>query len=368
MKVAAVIGARPQFIKAAAVARAFRETAGLEHVLIHTGQHYDPGMSDVFFSELDLPPPGFHLGVGSGPHGAQTGRMLEVVEKAFLQVKPDVSLVYGDTNSTLAGALAAAKLHIPLAHVEAGLRSFNRQMPEEVNRVLTDHASDLLFVPTQAAVDNLRAEGITGDRVHLVGDVMYDASLLFGEKADRTSRVLDTVGAKPGEYVLATVHRAENTDTPGRLESILEGLCGVARSLPVVFPVHPRTRAAIESRGLAGKAAPLRLIDPVGYLDMIVLEKRARAIVTDSGGVQKEAFMYGVPCVTIRGETEWPETLEAGANRLVGADAGRIEQAVASAGENGAPRADARAFYGDGRASFKIAAALASGGGPSCGS
>ncbi len=318
MKVVTVVGARPQFIKAAAVSRVLRATPGVREVLVHTGQHYDDNMSAVFFSELEVPQPDYHLGVGSGSHGSQTGRMLEAVEKVLLREKPDWVLVYGDTNSTLAGALAAVKLHIPAAHVEAGLRSFNRRMPEEINRVLTDHASEVLFAPTEAAVENLRREGIPAGRIKLVGDVMYDAALFYGAKAERESGILERLRLVRQGYILATVHRAENTDDPRRLRAIFGGLFRVAADIPVVLPVHPRTRSALERENLLREVQRhLRLIDPVGYLDMVMLEKHARLIATDSGGVQKEAFFYRVPCVTLRDETEWVELVDLGWNRIV---------------------------------------------------
>ncbi|MBZ0253556.1 MAG: UDP-N-acetylglucosamine 2-epimerase (non-hydrolyzing), partial [Candidatus Methylomirabilis sp.] len=255
LKIVSVIGARPQFIKASPLSACFRERSGVREVLIHTGQHYDDNMSAVFFRELGIPEPDYNLGVGSGGHGEQTGRMLEAIEKALLRERPDWTLVYGDTNSTLAGALASVKLHIPVAHVEAGLRSFNRRMPEEINRVLTDHASDLLFAPTETAVRNLRAEGVEAKKVHLVGDVMYDAALNLGRRAEAESRVLERLGLASGGYVLATIHRAENTDDPARLRAIFEGLAAAAREAPVVLPLHPRTRAALERAGAAGRAA-----------------------------------------------------------------------------------------------------------------
>lgn len=316
MKIITVIGARPQFIKAAAVSRLFTQAAGVEEVLVHTGQHYDENMSDVFFQELDIPAPKHHLGIGSGSHGAQTGRMLEAIEKVLLHEKPDVMLIYGDTNSTLAGALAAAKLHVPVAHVEAGLRSFNRKMPEEINRVVADHLSAMLFAPTQAAVDNLAREGIPAERVHLVGDVMYDAAVHFGARAG--DRILNDLGLKPKGYVLATLHRAENTDDPQRLTCIFAALTEVARQIPVVLPLHPRTRVALQKADcpLPTADCPLQLLPPLGYLDMLALERHARLIATDSGGVQKEAFFQRVPCVTLRDETEWVELVECGWNRL----------------------------------------------------
>jgi UDP-GlcNAc3NAcA epimerase len=318
VRVATVLGARPQFIKAAVVSRMLRHEPSVEEVLIHTGQHYDENMSDVFFEELEIPRPGYHLGVGSGPHGAQTGRMLEKLEKVLVEEKPDWVLVYGDTNSTLAGALAAAKLHMPVAHVEAGLRSFNRTMPEEINRVLADHASDILFAPTKAAVENLRREGIVGDRVRLVGDVMYDAALYYGARAEQNSRVLHELDLEAKGYVLATIHRAENTDDCMNLRAIVEGFSMVAEVLPVVLPLHPRTRAALIRDGMFKEASEhITLINPVGYLDMVMLEQRAAVIATDSGGIQKEAFFHGVPCVTLRNETEWVELVDLGWNVCV---------------------------------------------------
>ncbi len=318
MKIVTVIGARPQFIKAAAVSRVLRNVAGMREVMVHTGQHYDDNMSDVFFNELEIPQPDYHLGIGSGSHGVQTGRMLEAVEKVFIKEKPVWVLVYGDTNSTLAGALAAVKLHIPVAHVEAGLRSFNRRMPEEINRVLTDHASDLLFAPTETAVNNLVREGLSISRIKLVGDVMYDAALFYGKKAERESNILEHLHLTPKGYILATLHRAENTDDSRRLKAIFSGLAEAAKNIAVVLPLHPRTRLALERENLFDKVRrQLCLIDPVGYLDMVMLEKNARLIATDSGGVQKEAFFYRVPCITLRDETEWVELVELGWNRVV---------------------------------------------------
>jgi UDP-GlcNAc3NAcA epimerase len=316
MKLVTIIGARPQFIKAATVSRVLRNTPNATEILVHTGQHYDNNMSDIFFTELDIPKPDYHLGIGSGKHGAQTGRILEAIENVLLQEKPNWVLVYGDTNSTLAGALAAVKLHIPVAHVEAGLRSFNRKMPEEINRVLTDHASDLLFAPTEVAVKNLHTEGLSG-KTHLVGDVMYDGALFFATKAEKQSRILETLNLASKSYVLATIHRAENTDDRQRLTAIFEGLCTVSETLPVILPLHPRTRGALNREGLTSTSAGLHIIEPVGYLDMVMLEKNARLIATDSGGVQKEAYFYRVPCVTLRDETEWVELVEHGWNRLV---------------------------------------------------
>lgn len=317
MKVLSVVGARPQFIKAAVVSRVLRTDPAVREVLLHTGQHYDTNMSDLFFSELDIPRPDYHLGIGGGAHGQNTGRMLEALEKVFVSEQPDWVLVYGDTDSTLAGALAAVKLHIPVAHVEAGLRSFNRGMPEEINRVLTDHASDLLFTPTQTAVENLRREGIPRERIHNVGDVMYDAALYYGTKAERKSRILERLDLQPKGYILATIHRAENTDDPERLENILRTLVCVHQDVTVVLPVHPRTRARAQTYKFDHLMEEIVTIDPVGYLDMVMLEKNARLIATDSGGVQKEAYFHRIPCVTLRDETEWVELVELGWNRLL---------------------------------------------------
>jgi len=319
-KVLNVVGARPQFIKAAMVSKLLRSAASLRETLVHTGQHYDNNMSRVFFKELEIPEPDYNLGIGGGSHGQNTGRMLEAIEKVLMDEKPEVVLVYGDTDSTLAGALAASKLHIPVAHVEAGLRSFNRRMPEEINRVLTDHASDLLFAPTETAVQNLTQEGIPESKIYLVGDVMYDAALYYGGKAERQSKILGQLGLEPKGYILATVHRGENTDDPKRLKAILEALAKVNQQVPVVFPVHPRTRRRAATFGLQDRLRRVTEIEPVGYLDMVMLEKNARHIVTDSGGVQKEAYFYGVPCVTLRAETEWVELLEMGWNILLPPD------------------------------------------------
>lgn len=318
MKIITIVGARPQFVKAATISRILRSHSHLTEVLIHTGQHYDNNMSGTFFEELDLPQPDYHLGIGSGRHGTQTGRMLEAIEEVLLQEQPARVLVYGDTNSTLAGALAAAKLHIPVAHIEAGLRSFNRQMPEELNRILTDHLSDLLFVPTQTAVNNLQHEGILPANIHLVGDVMYDAVLYYSNHAEVRRQRLEQLGLKNKSYILATVHRAENTDDDSRLQAIFQGLMDLAKDIVVVLPLHPRTRQALERiKMLEESKNKLKLIEPVGYLEMLILEKYATVIATDSGGIQKEAFFHQVPCVTLRDETEWVELVELGWNRLV---------------------------------------------------
>jgi UDP-GlcNAc3NAcA epimerase len=361
MKIATILGARPQFIKAAAVSRALAERAGIEEVLVHTGQHFDAAMSDIFFREMQIPEPKHHLGIGGLAHGAMTGRMLEAVERVLLAEKPGAVIVYGDTNSTLAGALAAAKLNIPVAHVEAGLRSFNRAMPEEINRVVADHVSSVLFAPTETAVRNLVAEGVSRDAVVLTGDVMFDAALIFGAAAERRSQVLERLRLARKGYILATVHRAENTDTPARLQAIFGGLAAASALHPVVLPLHPRTKAALGAIGFEPPPS-LRLVEPLGFLDMVMLEKHARLIATDSGGVQKEAFFHSVPCVTLRDETEWVELIEIGANRLAPpSDARTITEAIA-AGLNTPERAfDRRDLYGDGNAARKIAGRLSSG-------
>ena len=317
MKILTVLGARPQFIKASVVSHAIAATPGLTEVLVHTGQHFDANMSDVFFADLGMSKPDYFLDIHGGTHGAMTGRMLEAVEKVLLQEKPDAVLVYGDTNSTLAGALAAAKLHIPVAHVEAGLRSFNMAMPEEVNRILTDRISRWLFTPTQAATANLQREGYAADSIMEVGDVMYDVALHHGSRVQPGTGLMAQLGLAENNYVLATIHRQENTDHPQRLAAIVEALTATARTLPVVWPLHPRTRAVLQKAGqLDALAQHVKLIEPVGYLDMVQLEKFAALIATDSGGVQKEAFFYRVPCVTLRDETEWVELVDAGWNRL----------------------------------------------------
>jgi UDP-GlcNAc3NAcA epimerase len=321
MTIVSIVGARPQFIKAAPLLRAIARRH--RSVLVHTGQHYDELMSDVFFRELNLPEPDVHLGVGSGSHGAQTGAMMIGLERPLVDARPDWVVVYGDTNSTLAGALVAAKLTQKLAHVEAGLRSFNRAMPEEINRITADHLADVLFCPSEAAVANLAAEGRTAG-VHRSADTMIEALGEAGPRAQRESSVLERIGVGEKQFVLATVHRAENADDPRRLTAIVRALAQANE--PVVFPVHPRTRAALDAS--APNLNGVHLIDPVGYLDMVRLETAARLIVTDSGGVQKEAYWLGVPCVTVRDETEWVETVAAGWNRLTGTDTGAIVAAL----------------------------------------
>lgn len=351
MKVVSIVGARPQFIKSAPVDRLLR-AAGHEEILVHTGQHYDDAMSAIFFRELQIPAPDYNLGVGSGSHGQQTGEMLIRLEEVLVRERPDWVLVYGDTNSTLAAALAAVKLQIPIAHVESGLRSFNRAMPEEHNRILTDHCADLLLCPTQTAVDNLGREGLTRG-VSLVGDTMYDAVLQFSMHSHRRPRILDEHGLATGGYLLATIHRPYNTDVDQHLREILRGFDEIGE--PVVFPVHPRTRnriAALDAAGgLVSSLRNVHLIDPVGYLEMLGLQKNARLILTDSGGIQKEAYFLGVPCVTLRPETEWCETVEAGWNVLVGADRERLVEVVVG---HRWPEQAPPPLFGDGRASERI--------------
>lgn len=354
MNLVDIVGARPQFIKVGAVLRAIERhnhahpDAPIREALVHTGQHYDHDMSQVFFDELQIKAPDYHLGVGSETHARQTAEMLTALEGVLMKEHPDVVVTYGDTNSTLAGALAAAKLRLPVAHVEAGLRSFNKAMPEEVNRVVADHLSDLLFCPTETAVQNLAREGITRG-VYLVGDVMHDSVLHYAQQAERRSRILEVMRLEPKGYAVATVHRAENTDDAHRLRVIFRALDEIAGSgVPVVVPLHPRTRKHLHS--LPEAFDRLRLIDPVSYLDMLMLEQHARVIVTDSGGVQKEAYWFQVPCVTLRDETEWVETVQAGWNVLAGARVQRIIHAVRSF----TPPAASPAFYGNGQAADQV--------------
>lgn len=360
VKVLTVVGARPQLVKAAVVSRELRETPGLEEIIVHTGQHYDRELSGVFFEELDIPRYDYNLGVGSASHGVQTGRMLEGVEEVIRKERPACVLVYGDTNSTLAGALAAAKSPVPVAHVEAGLRSFNRSMPEEVNRIITDHVSEILFPPTAVAFDNLIREDLGSRKIVRSGDVMYDAFLFYEERSRGESEIIDSLSLSSGEFVLATVHRAENTDDLERLRIIMEGLVRVADQIPVVMPLHPRTDAALERANLRELVEQnIELIEPVGYLDMIRLECAAKVIATDSGGVQKEAYFAGVPCVTLRGETEWTELIDAGANTLCPpAHVDAVARAILRAHDFRASTEGS--LYGDGTAGAQIVETLAS--------
>lgn len=359
-KILTVLGARPQFIKASVVSHAIAATPGLVEIMLHTGQHFDANMSDVFFDELGINKPDYFLDIHGGSHGAMTGRMLEAVERVLLQERPDVVLVYGDTNSTLAGALAAAKLDILVAHVEAGLRSFNMKMPEEINRILTDRLSRWLFTPTDTASANLLREGYAQSSITEVGDVMYDVALHHGSRVQAGAGLMAALGLKEKGYVLATIHRQENTDHPHRLATIVEALIAAARSLPIVWPLHPRTRGQLQRAGLLeALTRQVTLIDPLGYLDMVQLEKFAALIATDSGGVQKEAFFYKVPCVTLRDETEWVELVQAGWNRLVppedaGAVQAAIEAALGSRGQDVQP-------YGAGDAARRVAASILTG-------
>ena len=313
-----VVGARPQFIKAAHVSEVFKATQGVLEIIVHTGLHYDSNLSDLFFDELEIPSPDYNLAVGSGTHGHQTGKMLAAIEDVLLNERPNIVLVYGDTNSTLAGALAAAKLNIQVAHVEAGLRSYNIKMPEEINRVLTDHLALHLFAPTPSSAANLKREGISPEKIHVVGDVMFDSLLFFSKKSAARSKILETNNLTSKEYILATIHRAENTDDPIRLKAIFSALTELGKSNKIVLPIHPRTRKALSGvGGFPSDESGLTLLDPIGYLDILMLEKNASLIITDSGGIQKEAFFHMVPCITLRDETEWTDLIKAGWNRLV---------------------------------------------------
>lgn len=353
-KIVTIIGARPQFVKAAVVSQALNRAGMFEEIIVHTGQHYDENLSEIFFAELGIPEPAYHLGVGSGTHAVQTARMLEAIEGLLIRENPQAVLIYGDTNSTLAGALAAAKLRIPIAHVEAGLRSQNRDMPEEINRIVADHLSALLFAPTTGAVAQLQKEGISMANICLVGDVMYDAALTYGSRSDAVSRVIETFTLRDSEYALCTVHRAENTDDESRLRAIIEVLNNVARKLPVILPLHPRTLSALKRIGLDRSVGEgIRLLPPLGYLDIIALQKNAAVIITDSGGVQKEAFFYRVPCVTLRNETEWKELVDLGWNRLADLNdvTGSIRTILESIGRSGIQDVEP---YGRGDAADKI--------------
>jgi len=377
VKILSIVGARPQFIKAALVSRKLREKK-IKEILVHTGQHYDFNMSDIFFQELNLPKPDYHLGVGSGTHGEQTGKMLMDIEKLLFQEKPDTVLVYGDTNTTLAGALAAVKLHIPLAHIEAGLRSYNKNMPEEINRVLTDHCSDILFCPTETAVSNLQKEGFTsiindgkliGKSLDLspvtdyslpivinVGDVMFDIALEVRNRVDER-KILAKHGLKPKGFILVTIHRAENTDIKENLENIWKALKDIANSgIKVFFPVHPRTKKTLENYGLASEEIPrdLTITQPVSYFEMIALESNAKLIITDSGGVQKEGYFFKTPCIIPRNETEWIELVEVGWNKVVGNKKEDITEETMRAYNENINDKKWIGFYGDGRASERI--------------
>lgn len=354
MKILTVIGARPQFIKASVVSAAIEKTAGLSEEIIHTGQHFDANMSNIFFDQLGIPKPHYQLDINSGSHGSMTGRMLEAIEKICLESKPDRLMVYGDTNSTLAGALAASKLHIPVAHIEAGLRSFNMRMPEEINRILTDQVSDILFCPTETAVKNLKNEGFEAKPVQVlnVGDVMQDSSMFFAERAVKG----EALKAVPeSNFIVATLHRAENTDDPVRLKAIVDALNYIHKNiLPVVLPLHPRTQKVVKSLGLK---LEMLVLEPVGYLEMIWLLKHCNAVVSDSGGVQKEAFFFKKPCITMRDQTEWVELIEHGVNILAGADTQKIINATQAMLNKTIE--DPLNLYGGGKASQNIANVLA---------
>ncbi|MBY0433052.1 MAG: UDP-N-acetylglucosamine 2-epimerase (non-hydrolyzing) [Cyclobacteriaceae bacterium] len=354
MKIITVLGARPQFIKAATVSRAFAKKK-ITEVIVHTGQHFDENMSDVFFREMEIPKPDYFLEINSLSHGAMTGRMMERIEEVLLKEKPDWTLVYGDTNSTLAGALAASKIHVPVAHVEAGLRSFDMKMPEEINRILTDRVSRILFCPTQTAVDNLQREGFHqfGCRIEQPGDVMLDAVMFYRKKATGTA-LLSQLGVSKNQFVLATLHRAENTNDPNRLRSILNALNEINREMPVVLPLHPRTKNFIQSLDIS---LAVKTIPPVGYFDMLSLIDNCRLVMTDSGGLQKEAYFFNKYCLTLRDQTEWVELVEAQANKIVGADTEKIMSAFH---ENKVTQITAQSLYGQGDAAEKIADSLLS--------
>lgn len=327
IKIVTVVGARPQFIKAAVLSRKIQTRDDIQEILVHTGQHFDANMSDIFFEEMNIPHPDYSLEIHSLTHGAMTGRMMEHIESILCKETPHLVLIYGDTNSTLAGALAAAKLHIPVAHVEAGLRSFNMKMPEEINRIVADRLSSLLFCPTQTAIENLKREGFENFpcKIYHTGDIMQDAAIYYARQAEANSTILEKHNLVPGEYVLATIHRAENTDNVLRLQSIIEALNETHKRLPVIVPLHPRTQKILVQTGLSPH---FNIISPVGYFDMIQLIKNSRMVMTDSGGVQKEAYFFRRPCITLRDETEWTELVEHGFNRLVGTNTHAILQAV----------------------------------------
>lgn len=359
MKVLTVVGARPQFIKASVVSLAFQTTPHIQEAILHTGQHFDRNMSDIFFDELGIPAPTWHLGIDSMGHGAMTGRQLEKIEEVLIAERPDIMLVYGDTNSTLAGALAAAKLHIPVAHVEAGIRSWNKKMPEEINRIMTDHVSTLLFPPTDDAVANLAREGLT-DGVHQIGDVMLDCARHFGPRADAATDILDRLSLTDLDYRLCTLHRQENTDDPARLEAIFAALQSLAQEMPLVLPLHPRTLAVLHKYGrFDAWTKGLTIINPVGYLDITALLRGARLVLTDSGGLQKEAFFHDTPVVILRDETEWIDLLRMGWAQLgIPTSRDNILNAVCVLGAQSRDNNDAQPF-GDGTAANKIAKQIA---------
>jgi len=370
IKVVTIVGARPQFIKAAAVSRAIVNYGNIIEVLVHTGQHFDDNMSEVFFKELEIKEPDYYLGIGGGTHGQNTGRMIERIEAVLIDEKPDWVLIYGDTDSTLAGALAAAKLYIPIAHVEAGLRSFNRHMPEEINRIISDQLSTLLFCPTETTIQNLKKEGFPHklannkwQKMINVGDVMYDVAIFYSKKAEERSQIMQKLELKTKNFILATIHREENTDDLDKLKNIMDALNEISEEIPVVLPLHPRTRIKlnIEKNNKDGKPSKnsnsIYIIEPVSYLDMVMLEKNAKVIITDSGGVQKEAYFHGVPCVTVREETEWVELVEAGANFVAGTNKETIIEAFYKMKNK---NIKLKKLYGDGNSAEKIVSILIS--------
>ncbi|MEP6645468.1 MAG: UDP-N-acetylglucosamine 2-epimerase (non-hydrolyzing) [Saprospiraceae bacterium] len=350
MKIVTVLGARPQFVKASVVSRALAKHGGVEEIIIHTGQHFDPNMSDIFFDELELKAPDYHLGINGLSHGAMTGRMMEQIEILLKEIKPDIVNVFGDTDSTLAAALAAVKLHIPISHIEAGLRSFNRMMPEEINRMMTDHIADLLFTPTDTADYNLKVEGFSSDKIFQVGDVMYDAALYYAEKAHKRIHLLKHLNIEPKKYYLATIHRPQNTDTAEALQLICDVLDEVAKKVPVILPLHPRTRTKLNEFNIS--LQNVFLTEPLGYLDMIELESQAALIITDSGGVQKESYFHRVPCVTLRSETEWVELVQHRWNVVL--PPSKDVDMVSLIHEQASVRGDDVQLYGSGKASEKI--------------
>lgn len=346
MKIVTVIGARPQFIKASLMSLNFLKK-NINEVIVHTGQHFDTNMSEIFFDEMEIPKPKYNLNIKSLTHGAMTGRQIEEIEKILFKEKPDWLLVYGDTNSTLSGALAAAKMNIKIAHVESGLRSFNKNMPEEINRLVTDHLSDILFVPSLNAENNLISEGISKEKIQNVGDIMYETSIFFSKLANKKSKILKKLNLKKKGYVLSTVHRQENTDSKERLHDIFTGLS--YSKLPVFFPIHPRTMKKVKDYNLVVEKN-INFLPPLGYLDMILLQKNANLIVTDSGGIQKEAYFYNVPCLTLRDETEWTELVETGANFLCGSNVNKIKSYI----NKKFKEINHQNFYGDGKTSSKV--------------
>ena len=349
-KILTIIGARPQFIKASAFSQSLATDRQLQEILVHTGQHHDVNMSDVFFDELNMPAPDYHLNIQGGTHGQMTGRMLEKIEAVLIDERPDMVVVYGDTNSTLAGALAASKLHIPIAHIEAGLRSFNMQMPEEVNRILTDRIADLLFVPSDVAAGHLASEGVAADKVIHCGDIMADVCRINSARAPHSDILRPRFNLDEKPFLLATIHRQENTDNPARLKAIIEALSLLGDEYQLIFPLHPRTANRLDEMGLALPSSPhFKAIEPIGYLDMIALVRDAALMITDSGGVQKEAFFVGTPCVTYRDETEWVELVDEGWNKLVDVRQPATEITAATKAQIGQKGSD-KPIYGDGHA------------------